>query len=125
MNEIVNLSYFAAVVTGRLITVDSASLNDQEQAVLASPPLDHEDWRCVRLVYQITGGGSLQLHLRPDGDNFDYPLWTAGRASDSWLIASVDLANTTTPYQVGIAVRTKGTGIHVTLSLLLYCISGF
>nr|XP_040051327.1 MAM domain-containing protein 2-like [Gasterosteus aculeatus aculeatus] len=89
------MSYFSTGVDNGGL----ASLNDQEQAVLASPPLDHEDWRCVRLVYQITGGGSLQLHLRPDGDNFDYPLWTAGRASDSWLIASVDLAKHHDPLQ--------------------------
>lgn len=91
-------------VIGHLITVDSPSLNDQEQAVLVSPVLDHQDWSCVRLVYQITGQGSLQLHLRPDGDNFDYRLWTANKASDSWLIGSVDLPNTTIPYQVGMSV---------------------
>ncbi len=93
------------VVKGHLITVDSAFLHDQEQAVLVSPVLDQQDWSCVRLVYQITGQGSLQLHLRPDGDNFDYQLWTANKASDSWLIASVDLPNTTIPYQVGMAVK--------------------
>ncbi|XP_010774102.1 alanine--tRNA ligase, cytoplasmic-like, partial [Notothenia coriiceps] len=82
-----------------VITVDSALLKEQQQAVLVSPVLDHQYWSCVRLVYQITGGGSLQLFLRPDGDNFDYRMWTANQASDSWLIASVDLPNSTTPYQ--------------------------
>lgn len=86
--------------------MDSAFLHDQEQAVLISPVLDQQDWSCARLVYQITGRGSLQLHLRPDGDNFDYRLWTASKASDSWLIASVDLPNTTIPYQVGLATKT-------------------
>ncbi|XP_068594772.1 MAM domain-containing protein 2a [Brachionichthys hirsutus] len=81
---------------GHVITVDP----DREQAVLVSPILDHPDWSCVRLVYQITGRGSLWLHLRPDGDNFDYQLWTASKESDSWLIASVDLPNTTASYQV-------------------------
>lgn len=95
---------FHFVVIGHLITVDSASLQDQEQAVLVSPVLDQQEWSCVRLVYQISGQGSLQLHLRPDGDNFDYWIWTANKASDSWLIASVDLPNTTVPYQVGLAV---------------------
>ncbi|KAM7417005.1 hypothetical protein PAMA_018877 [Pampus argenteus] len=84
---------------GHLITVDSAFLH-QEQAVLASPVLDQQEWSCVRLVYQITGQGSLQLHLRPDSDNFDYRLWTTNKASDSWLIASVDLPNTTIPFQI-------------------------
>lgn len=68
-----------------------------------SPVLERQDWSCVRLVYQITGRGSLQLHLRPHGDNFDYRLWAAGDASDSWLIASVDLPNASAPYQVGVA----------------------
>lgn len=68
-----------------------------------SPVLEQQDWSCVRLVYQITGRGSLQLHLRPHGDNFDYRLWAAAEASDSWLIASVDLPNGSAPYQVGVA----------------------
>lgn len=97
--------YLHFIVTGHLITVDSAFSLDQEQAVLVSPVLDQPDWGCVRLVYQITGRGSLHLHLRPDGDNFDYRLWAANKTSDSWLIASVDLPNTTNPYQVGMAVR--------------------
>lgn len=70
-----------------------------------SPFLDQQDWSCVRLVYQITGRGSLQVHLRPHGDNFDYRLWAASETSDSWLIASVDLPNASAPYQVGVATR--------------------
>lgn len=66
--------------------------------------LDWQDWSCVRLVYQISGRGSLHLHRRPDSDNFDYRLWAADKASDSWLISSVDLPNSTMPYQVGLAV---------------------
>lgn len=100
------MTHLHFVFKGHLITVDSAFLHDQEQAVLVSPVLDQQEWSCVRLVYQITGRGSLQLHLRPDGDNFDYRLWTANKASDSWLIASVDLPNATIPYQVGMAVKT-------------------
>lgn len=101
---------------GHLITVDSAFLDDQEQAVLISPVLDQQDWSCVRLVYQITGNGSLQFHLRPDGDNFDYRLWTADKASDSWLIASVDLPNTTTPYQILLEGRPeRGPGNDVAI----------
>ncbi|XP_042277633.1 MAM domain-containing protein 2a isoform X1 [Thunnus albacares] len=101
---------------GHLITVDSAFLYDQEQAVLVSPVLDQQEWSCVRLVYQIAGQGSLQLHLRPDSDNFDYRLWTANKASDSWLIASVDLANTTTPYQILLEGRPeRGSGNSVAI----------
>uniref|UniRef100_H3DNE1 MAM domain containing 2a n=1 Tax=Tetraodon nigroviridis TaxID=99883 RepID=H3DNE1_TETNG len=85
---------------GRSILVDSASLRGQEQAVLVSPVLERPGWSCVRLVYQISGRGSLQLHLRPQGDNFDYRLWWTREASDSWLIASVDLPNGTAPFQL-------------------------
>lgn len=85
---------------GHLITVDSAFLDGQDRAVLVSPVLDHQDWSCVRLVYQISGRGSLQLLHRPDSNTFDYQLWTANKASDSWLIASVDLPNTTMLYQI-------------------------
>ncbi|XP_054630173.1 MAM domain-containing protein 2a isoform X2 [Dunckerocampus dactyliophorus] len=85
---------------GHLITVESSSLRGQEKAVLVSPVLDHQDWSCVRLVYQIIGRGLLQLHLRPQGDNFDYTLWTANQSSDSWLIGSVDIPNSTVNYQI-------------------------
>ncbi|KAF0033316.1 hypothetical protein F2P81_013382 [Scophthalmus maximus] len=101
---------------GHLLTVDSAFLSDQEQAVLVSPVLDQQDWSCVRLVYQITGHGSLHLHLRPESDNFDHRLWTANQASDSWLIAGVDLPNTTIPYQIlleGRPGRASGNGVAI------------
>ncbi|XP_029959960.1 MAM domain-containing protein 2a [Salarias fasciatus] len=101
---------------GHLIAVDSAFLDEEEQAVLLSPVLDHQDWSCVRLVYQITGRASLGLHLRPDGDNFDYQLWTANATSDSWLIASVDLPNTTTAYQILLEGRpARGSGNSVAI----------
>ncbi|XP_045889985.1 MAM domain-containing protein 2a [Micropterus dolomieu] len=114
---------------GHLITVDSAFLHDQEQAVLVSPVLDQQDWSCVRLVYQITGRGSLKLHVRPDGDNFDHQLWNANKASDSWLIASVDLPNTTVPYQVLLEGRPEhGSGnsvaifeIHIVTGYCIEC----
>ncbi|XP_034055126.1 MAM domain-containing protein 2a isoform X3 [Gymnodraco acuticeps] len=114
---------------GHVITVDSAILKEQQQAVLVSPVLDHQYWSCVRLVYQITGGGSLQLFLRPDGDNFDYRMWTANQASDSWLIASVDLPNSTTPYQVLLEGRPeRGSGnsvaifeIHIVTGYCIEC----
>ncbi|XP_060893496.1 MAM domain-containing protein 2a isoform X1 [Labrus mixtus] len=101
---------------GHLISVDSAFLQDQEQAVLVSPVLDQQDWSCVRLVYQITGQGSLQVHLRPDSDNFDYLLWSSSVASDSWLISSVDLPNTTEPLQILLSGRPeRGAGNSVAI----------
>ncbi|XP_028270677.1 MAM domain-containing protein 2a isoform X2 [Parambassis ranga] len=93
---------------GHLISVDSSLLDEQEQAILVSPILDEQDWSCVRLVYQISGGGSLQLYLRLASDNFDYLLWTANKASDSWLIASVDLPNNAIPYQILLEGRPAG-----------------
>lgn len=91
------------MASGHLISVDWASVRGRGRAVLLSPLLDQRDWSCVRLVYQISGRGSLQLHLRADADNFDQRLWTSRQASDSWLIASVDLPNSTAPSQVGVA----------------------
>lgn len=75
-------------------------MGEADRAVLVSPELEMLEWSCLRLVYQITGSGSLQVHSRPHGENFDYTLWTANKPSDSWLIASVDLRNLSTPYQV-------------------------
>jgi len=86
--------------SGRFITADSSSFGEKEKYVLVSPELELRDWSCMRLVYQISGSGSLQLHLRPEGENFDYVLWTAERPSDSWLIASVDLRNMSGAFQV-------------------------
>ncbi|XP_062398866.1 MAM domain-containing protein 2a [Sardina pilchardus] len=85
---------------GRFIAADSSLMGSKDKAVLQSPELELLDWSCLRMVYQITGKGSLQLHLRPDGENFDYTLWTSEKTSDSWLIASVDLRNMSKPYQL-------------------------
>ncbi|KAG9354042.1 hypothetical protein JZ751_012166, partial [Albula glossodonta] len=83
---------------GRFIEVDSPLMKGSEKAVLVSPELEMFEWSCVRLVYQITGSGSLQLLLRPEGDTFDQTLWTADMPSDSWLVASIDLWNTSASY---------------------------
>ncbi|KAL0192802.1 hypothetical protein M9458_011098, partial [Cirrhinus mrigala] len=83
----------------RFITAESSNLGEKAKHVLVSPELKLRDWSCVRLVYQISGSGSLQLHLRPEGETFDYTLWMAEKPSDSWLIASVDLRNTSGAYQ--------------------------
>ncbi|KAE8291538.1 MAM domain-containing protein 2 MAM domain-containing proteoglycan [Larimichthys crocea] len=110
---------------GHLITVDSAFLHDQKQAVLVSPVLDQQEWSCVRLVYQITGQGSLQLHLRPDRDNFDYRLWNANKSSDSWLIASVDLPNTTIPYRILLEGR-PGSGFGNSVAIFeIHIVPGY
>ena len=86
-------------VAGRFISVDSG------RAVLESPDLELVDWTCLRLVYQITGNGSVHLHLRPEDENFDYALWSSSTPSDSWVIASVDLRNTSSSYKVRRHVR--------------------
>lgn len=52
------------------------------------------------MVYQVTGNASLQVQKRTDGDSFDHVLWLTQRPSDSWLIASIDLQNSTEPYKV-------------------------
>uniref|UniRef100_A0A8C6TNW7 MAM domain containing 2a n=1 Tax=Neogobius melanostomus TaxID=47308 RepID=A0A8C6TNW7_9GOBI len=85
---------------GHLISMDWDPQEPQERAVLLSPVLEQPEWSCVRLVYQLTGNSSLLLHLRPQHHNFDHTLWEAHTASDSWLIASVDLPNSTQPYQI-------------------------
>lgn len=75
-------------------------MGEADKAILVSPELEIFEWSCLRLVYQIAGTGSLQVHLRPDGENFDHLLWTMDKPSDSWLIASVDLRNCSRAYQV-------------------------
>lgn len=52
------------------------------------------------MVYQVTGNASLQVQKRTDGDSFDRVLWMTQSPSDSWLIASIDLQNSTEPFQV-------------------------
>ncbi|KAJ8402025.1 hypothetical protein AAFF_G00372600 [Aldrovandia affinis] len=89
-----SLSQWAVNQDGSFISVDWPLVERSEKAVLVSPELEMFDWSCVRLVYQITGSGSLRLHLRSEGDTFDRTLWTADAPSESWLLASIDLWNT-------------------------------
>ncbi|XP_029921259.1 MAM domain-containing protein 2-like isoform X1 [Myripristis murdjan] len=103
---------------GRFVIVD-AVLDDYEEGetrpdarpqrenrgILLSPVLDQEEWSCLRLVYQITGSGSLEVRQRREGKSFDRPLWSSQSPSDSWIIASMDLQNTTEPYRVVIEGR--------------------
>ncbi|MGH0138694.1 UNVERIFIED_CONTAM: hypothetical protein FKN15_072498 [Acipenser sinensis] len=82
------------------ITADSAFGGAGQKAVLIGPDLELLEWGCMRLVYQITGSGSLKMYVRPEGESFDYLLWSALDPSDSWLIASIDLRNTTNRYKI-------------------------
>ncbi|KAI1900054.1 hypothetical protein AGOR_G00046060 [Albula goreensis] len=101
---------------GRFITVDSSYMDSASQAVLVSPELEPLDWSCLRLVYQITGSGSLHLHLRPEDENFDYTLWSSSKPSDSWLIASVDLRNMSSSYKILMEGRpSEGSGNSVAI----------
>lgn len=68
--------------------------------VLLSPRLEHGEWSCLRLVYQITEPGSLEVLQRTEGNSFDRPLWSSRLPSDSWVVSSIDLQNNTEPYRV-------------------------
>uniref|UniRef100_A0A8C3K8C2 MAM domain containing 2 n=1 Tax=Calidris pygmaea TaxID=425635 RepID=A0A8C3K8C2_9CHAR len=90
---------------GHYISVDTSY--EGEKAVLSSPELYSEEWSCIRLIYQIatTSEASpdptrLNLYLRQEGESFDRLLWSAKEPSDSWLIASLDLVNSTKRYKV-------------------------
>ncbi|KAK2845655.1 hypothetical protein Q7C36_010509 [Tachysurus vachellii] len=101
---------------GRFIAADSSLMGEADKAILVSPELEIFEWSCLRLVYQIAGAGSLQVHLRPDGENFDYLLWTVDKPSDSWLIASVDLRIFSRSYQLLMDARpNKGKGNSIAI----------
>ncbi|XP_076016106.1 MAM domain-containing protein 2-like [Genypterus blacodes] len=100
---------------GRFVAVGASLDQDQDQeedsspdagpqsdtkGVLLSPALEQEEWSCLRLVYQITGQGSLEVLQRSRGKSFDEPLWSSQTPSDSWVISSMDLRNTSEPYRV-------------------------
>ncbi|XP_070706664.1 MAM domain-containing protein 2-like [Pempheris klunzingeri] len=98
---------------GRFVAVDAAINQDDEigadagpqreiTGVLLSPTLEQDEWSCLRLVYQITGSGSLEVLQRMEGKSFDRPLWSSQAPSDSWVISSMDLQNNTEPYRVVI-----------------------
>lgn len=100
---------------GRFVSVEAAVSDDQEDqigadsgpqretsGVLLSPALEQGEWSCLRLVYQISGSGSLEVLQSTEGKSFDRPLWSSQAPSDSWVISSMDLQNTTEPYTVVI-----------------------
>lgn len=97
--------------------------------VLLSPVLEHGEWSCLRLVYQITGSGSLEVLQRVEGKSLDKPLWSSQAPSDSWVISSMDLQNNTEPYWVvieGKPGRSAGSSvaifeIHISPGYCLEC----
>ncbi|XP_053097076.1 MAM domain-containing protein 2 [Pangasianodon hypophthalmus] len=84
------------------ITVDASSQGKGDKAVLLGPDVELQDWSCLRLIYQLTGAGWLQVLTRSEGESFDHTLWSASSPSESWLIATVDLQNSTEPYKIVI-----------------------
>lgn len=93
--------------------MDAALSNDQQAdtdaetgprteiaGALLSPVVEQAEWSCLRLVYQISGKGSLEVLQRTEGKSFDKPLWSSQASSDSWVISSMDLQNGTEPFRV-------------------------
>ncbi|XP_056147136.1 MAM domain-containing protein 2-like [Lampris incognitus] len=130
------------VMPGRFVMVDATSADEYEnemssgnmhrkenRGILLSPVLDQGDWSCLRLVYQITGSGSLQVLQRMEGKSFDRPLWSSQTPSESWIISSMDLRNTTELYRIVIEGRPGGAAgsgvaifeIHVSPGYCLEC----
>ncbi|XP_031414434.1 MAM domain-containing protein 2-like [Clupea harengus] len=67
-----------------------------------------EEWHCIRLVYQISSSGSLQVALRSEGESFDRPLWTSQQPSHSWSRVNIDIHNSTQTYRVVLEGLTGG-----------------
>ncbi|KAI9519182.1 hypothetical protein NQZ68_030714 [Dissostichus eleginoides] len=127
---------------GRFVSVEAAVSDDQEDqigaaggpqretsGVLLSPALEQGEWSCLRLVYQISGSGSLEVLQRTEGKSFDRPLWSSQAPSDNWVISSMDLQNTTEPYTVVLGGKpglSAGSSvsvfeIHITPGYCLDC----
>ncbi|KAM5193553.1 LOW QUALITY PROTEIN: MAM domain-containing protein 2 [Mantella aurantiaca] len=91
---------------GHYISLDTTHGIQGQRAVLVSPVLQPDEWSCLRLVYQITGSkfssnpSMLNLFVQPEGESFDYLLWSTQEQSDGWLIASVDLKMTSKRYKI-------------------------
>lgn len=88
-----------AALTDNQIGVDDGP-QTEITGVLLSPALEQSEWSCLRLVYQITGSGSLEVLLRTEEKGFDRPLWSNQTPSDSWVISSMDLQNSTELHRV-------------------------
>lgn len=111
---------------GRFVAVDTVGHDDADAGpqgevtgvtgVLLSPSLEQDEWSCLRLVYQISGSGSVEVLRRTEGRSFDRPLWSSQQASDSWVISSMDLQNDTEPYRVVIEGKPgRGAGSSVAI----------
>ncbi|XP_061590486.1 MAM domain-containing protein 2-like isoform X1 [Cololabis saira] len=100
---------------GHFVAVDGAMSDNLEDGagsgsqpksditgILLSPVLENEEWSCLRLVYQITDSGSLEVLQRTERKSFDKPLWSSQTPSDSWVISSIDLQNTAELYRIVI-----------------------
>lgn len=92
---------------GHYIYVDTSFGKQGEKAVLLSSDLQAEEWSCLRLVYQITTSSEslsdpsqLNLYMRFEDESFDRLLWSAKEPSDSWLIASLDLQNSSKKFKI-------------------------
>ncbi|KAM6901008.1 MAM domain-containing protein 2-like [Lycodopsis pacificus] len=127
---------------GRFVAVDAVMSDDQAgeigaetgpqraiTGVLLSPALQQDEWSCLRLVYQISGSGSLEVLQRTEGKSFDKPLWNSQAVSDSWVISSMDLQNNTEPYRVVVEGKPGGSAgssvavfeIHISSGHCLEC----
>lgn len=115
---------------GHFVAVESGPGDSVVQrGVLLSPLLELEEWSCLRLVYQVSREGSLDVLQRFEGQSFDRPLWSTDTASESWLISSVDLSNTSLPFRVvvvGAVGPTAGSSaslyeIHISPGFCLEC----
>lgn len=102
---------------GHYIYVDTSFAKQGDKALLLSSDLQAEEWSCLRLVYQIaTSSGSpsdpsqLNLYVRFEDESFDRLLWSANEPSDSWLIASLDLQNTSKKFKAG-GIEEEGAGL--------------
>ncbi|XP_038660021.1 MAM domain-containing protein 2a isoform X1 [Scyliorhinus canicula] len=82
---------------GRYVYIEGSPRHYGKVGLLTSPQLRGLGESCVRLVYQITGtdAGRLNMYFRPEGNSFDFLLWSANQPSDSWKIASIGVSNIT------------------------------
>ncbi|CAH6971866.1 Mamdc2 [Phodopus roborovskii] len=92
---------------GHYVYVDTSFAKQGEKAMLLSSDLQAEEWNCLRLVYQITAPldsasdpSQLNLYVRYEDESFDRLLWSTKEPSDSWLIASLDLQNSSKKFKV-------------------------
>ncbi|XP_077944315.1 MAM domain-containing protein 2-like [Gasterosteus aculeatus] len=137
-----DLTSWSLNTDGRFVSVDAALSNDQQAdtdaetgprteiaGALLSPVVEQAEWSCLRLVYQISGKGSLEVLQRTEGKSFDKPLWSSQASSDSWVISSMDLQNGTEPFRVvieGKPGRSAGSSvaifeIHISSGYCLEC----